>query len=228
MSPMWRRMTAHPVFFKEPVSALTHFLGFLGALGGAGLLLHFSSHDPVKFTGMAVYGVTLAALFLASSVYHFVDAGPAGNRWLRRLDHAAIFLLIAGSYVPPLLHLLDGAWRFGMLLAVVLFALTGIALKLFWIDCPAWLSTAVYLVMGWIIVIPAPLIVPQLALGQLAVLVSGGLCFTFGAAVYLFERPDPWPRVFGHHELWHLFVLAGAGLHFWFMLGLLEMAVPGT
>ena len=122
MSLMWRRMAAHPVFFKEPVSALTHFLGFLGALGGSGLLLHFSSHDPVKFTGMAVYGVTLAALFLASSVYHFVDAGPAGNRWLRRLDHAAIFLLIAGSYVPPLLHLLDGAWRFGMLLAVVLFA----------------------------------------------------------------------------------------------------------
>ena len=210
--------------FKDPVSAITHFAGFVASLFGMWVLLD-GSEGP-KQAGMAIYGITLAALFLASSTYHFFDVGERGNRWLRRMDHAAIFLLIAGSYVPPMQHLLHGAWRTGMLATVAIFAAVGVIFKLVWIDCPDWLGTAVYLLMGWLAVIPAHRILPQLSGAELATLLSGGLAYTAGSVVFVLERPDPWPPWFGHHEIWHIFVLAGAGLHFAFMVQLLDMQVP--
>lgn len=219
-------MVDHPVFFKDPWSAITHFAGFLAALVGLVLLLSWTLHDPAKVTAMAIYGGSLAFLFAASSAYHFLDGGPRVNRWLRRVDHAAIYLLIAGSYVPPLVHLLDGGWRVGMLLAIGAFTVLGLGLKLFWLDSPAWLSVGAYLAMGWVVVVPAHIIFPQLTPGQVVILVAGGLLYSLGAMVYLFERPDPWPEVFGHHEVWHLFVLGGAGAHFAFMLTLVDTAIP--
>ncbi len=218
--------TRDPIrWFKEPVSAGTHFLGFLLALGGLAFLVARSSGGP-QVTAMAVYGLSLALLFLASTALHFADLGARGNRWLRRLDHGAIYLLIAGSYVPPLLHMLDGTWRIAMLSAVGVLAVLGVVLKLAWIDCPGWLSTSTYLALGWIVVIPGPLILPQLPAWPLAWLITGGLAYTVGAFVYLFEWPDPWPAKVGHHEIWHLFVLAGAGAHFVFTAWLLDVAVP--
>jgi hemolysin III len=212
--------------FKDPMSAWTHFGGFWAALVGALVLVALCAHDPTKAAAMALYGASLAGLFLASSLYHFLDLGERGNRWLRRVDHAAIFLLIAGSYLPPLLHLLDGPWRLGMMAAVGGLALSGIVLKVLWIDSPAWLGLALYLGLGWLVLVPAHWILPQLTFAQLAWLLGGGLAYTLGAVVYAARRPDPWPDRLGHHEIWHLLVLVGAGCHYGFMLGLVDTALP--
>jgi predicted membrane channel-forming protein YqfA (hemolysin III family) len=153
--------------FKDPVSAATHFAGFLLALGATATLVALAGPERPRVAAMAIYGATLVTLFGASSLYHFLDLGERGNRWLRRLDHAAIFLLIAGTYVPPLSLLLDGAW-----------------------------------------------------------LIGGGAAYTLGAAVYARGWPDPWPGRIGHHEIWHCFVLAGAGAHFAFVCTLLDAPPP--
>lgn len=212
--------------FKDPASAWTHFLGFLAAGVAAAVLVWLASSDGPKAVAMAIYGGTLVTLFLASSLYHFFDLGEHGNRWLRRLDHAAIFLLIAGTYVPPLLHLLDGAWRVTFLALVGAIAAAGVVVKLLWIDGPGWLGMSLYLGLGWVVLIPAPLILPQLSGGALAWLVGGGLAYTVGAMVYAREWPDPWPGRFGHHEIWHVFVLAGATAHYAFTWTLLDLPYP--
>jgi len=210
--------------FKDPISAWTHFAGFLAALVAAAVLVGFAAPQPLKLAGMAIYAASLLAVFGASSLYHFFDLGERGNRWLRRLDHAAIFLLIAGTAVPPMLLLLDGAFRVGFLAAVAALALAGVVLKLAWIDCPDWLGLALYLGMGWLALIPARWIVPQLSGAGLAWLVAGAGAYTLGAVIYARRWPDPWPGRFGHHEIWHCFVLAGAAAHYAFTWTLL--AVP--
>jgi hemolysin III len=211
---------------KDPVSASTHFAGFVAAIVGLVFLVVLSAHDGAKVVSMAVYGGGLVALFGASSVYHFFDLGVGGNRWLRRLDHSAIFLLIAGSYMPPFFHFLDGAWRIAMISVVGGIAVAGALLKLLWIDSPSWLGLSLYLFLGWVVVVPGYIILPQLSGTELSLLVFGGLAYTVGAVVYASKRPDPWPNVFGHHEVWHLFVLAGALGHFLFAWDLLDRPIP--
>jgi hemolysin III len=212
--------------FKDPVSAWTHFLGFWLALFAATLLVWHAAHDGPKVASMAIYGASLVTVFLASSLYHFLDIGARGNRWLRRLDHAAIFLLIAGTAVPAFVHLLDGTWRVAILSAVAGVALAGALLKLVWIDCPGWLGMALYLGLSGLAVVPAHRILPQLSGGALAWLVLGGVAYLLGVFVYARAWPDPWPGRFGHHEIWHLFVLAGAGAHYAFTCTLLGLPCP--
>jgi len=212
--------------FKDPVSASTHFAAFLAALVGFVVLVTAAAPDSAKTTAMAIYGVGLVSVFFASSTYHFFDFGVRGNRWLRRLDHAAIFLMIAGSYVPPVMHFLDGAWRIAMLSVIGVLSVVGIALKTLYIDCPRWLGTAIYLALGWLVVVPAHLILPQLGGVEFMWLAVGGAAYSIGAIVYATERPDPWPRWFGHHEVWHVFVMVGAFAHFMLMWRLLEVPVP--
>ncbi len=199
--------------FKDPASAWTHFLGFLAALVAAGVLILRAGADRPRILGVIVYGVTLVVLFLASSLYHFFDVGERGNGWLRRLDHAAIFLLIGGTSVPILAHLLGGHVRLATLGLVAVLAVGGCALKLFWTDCPEWLGIVLYFAMSLLVLIPALPVLSGLPKGGLALLVIGGAAYTLGAVVYAGKWPDPWPGRFGHHEVWHLFVLAGAGFH---------------
>lgn len=213
-------------FNKDPWSAATHFVGFLAAVVGLICLVVPAAHSASKVTAMALYGSSLVVLFLASTVYHFFDLGHRGNRWLKRLDHSAIFLLIAGSYMPPVFHLLDGAMRITMLAVIGGTAALGVLVKLVWIDAPTWLSMALYLALGWIVVIPLGWMLPRMATGSLALLVAGGLAYTVGAVVYTKRWPDPWPDTFGHHEVWHLFVLGGAALHYGCMFSLLAAPVP--
>lgn len=212
--------------FKDPVSAWTHFIGFLVACVAAVVLVMLSAHDGPKAMVMAVYGATLVGLFLASSLYHFFDLGERGNRWLRRLDHSAIFMLIAGTYLPFLLHHLDGTWRLTMVSVVCGVAITGVVVKVLWIESPAWLGMTLYLGMGWMAVIPGYKIFPQLSSEALVWGVVGGLAYTVGAGVFAVQRPDPWPGRFGHHEIWHLFVLVGAACHYGFMTTLLDAPLP--
>ena len=213
-------------FNKDPWSAATHFVGFLAAIVGVVFLVLPSIGSTPKVVAMAIYGGSLIALFLASSVYHFFDLGHRGNRWLKRLDHSAIFLLIAGSYMPPMVHLLDGPLRVTMLAVIGTIALLGVVVKLLWIDSPTWIGLSLYLALGWIVLVPAWWMFPVMAPGGLLLLAAGGVAYTLGAVVYARRWPDPWPATFGHHEVWHLFVVAGAALHYWFMATLVSAPVP--
>jgi hemolysin III len=209
--------------FKDPVSSTTHFVAFLLAVVAALALLERVAHDGPKAVGMALYGGSLVLLFLASSFYHWFDLGERGNRWLRRADHAAIFLLIAGTAVPGLLHLLDGAWRVVLLSLMLGFGLAGAVLRLVWVDCPAWLGLTLYFGLGALALAPVNLIVTPLPPGALAWLVVGVLAYSIGALVYARNWPDPWPGHFGYHEIWHLFVIAGAGAHYAFQHTLVDL-----
>ncbi len=211
---------------KEPISAYTHAAGLVGAVAALVLLLIASAGDAPKVVGAALFGGTAVLLFAASSAYHFFDLGPRWNAWLKRLDHVAIFLFIAGTYIAPLIHTLDGAWRVTMLAVVGGIAVAGAVFKLLWVDCPRWLSAGLYLALGWLVVIPGPIIVQRLQPDSLLWIAAGGVAYTVGAVIYTRRRPDPLPGVFGFHEVWHLFVLAGAGCHAAFMVTLLDQPYP--
>jgi hemolysin III len=161
-----------------------------------------------------VYGVSLMALYAASSVYHLVRGGEALDRLLRRFDHCAIFLLIAGSYTPMLYAALEGAQRTVYLGIVWAIALGGIVMRIAWLGAPRWLYTAMYLGMGWIGVLEAGTFRRALPSDVIALVVAGGLTYTAGAIIYALKRPNLIPGRFGFHELWHLFVLGASVCHF--------------
>lgn len=213
--------------FKDPVSASTHFAGFLAAAVGVGVLLVHSAGDGPKTLGMLAFGVGLLAVLASSSAYHFFDGGERVNHWLRRLDHAAIYLLIGGTYTPIVIHTMQGTGRDVTLALIGAIGLAGVLFKLVWFrKAPPWLSLALYLVYGWAALIPAPQIFPALPDEALAWLVVGGVVYTMGAIVYGLRRPDPWPDVFGHHEIWHCFVLVGAAAHYFVAFSLLDVPYP--
>ncbi len=201
------------LYWKDPASALTHFAGFLAAVVGL-VVLVLSGSDAAKTTTFVIYGLSLALLFLASSSYHFFDLGERGNKMLRRCDHAAIFLLIAGTYVPVIAHVLDGPWRTGMLIAIMTMAALGVAFKLTWFHAPRWIDVALYLGMGWTVLVPGKRMYDALTPELIMWMGAGGAFYTFGALVYATKWPDPWPDRFGFHDIWHLFVLGGAACHF--------------
>ena len=206
---------------REPVNALTHAIGIPLALTGLVLLLVLSGGEPWRTTSFAIYGVSLVTLYTASTLLHALRLGERGERALRIFDHAAIFGLIAGSYTPVALVTLKAqspAWGWSLFGVVWGLALAGIAFKLFWISAPRWLSTGLYLLLGWLAVTAIVPLVRALPPGGVVWLVLGGLFYSLGAVIYARKRPDPLPGVFGYHELWHLFVLAGSVSHFVMMI----------
>jgi hemolysin III len=207
---------------KDPWSAYTHFAGFLAGIGGLVVLLYLSRGDGPKTVGMALFGVTLIGMFGSSAAYHFFDLGERGNTLMRRVDHSAIFLFIAGSYITPLIHTLDGAWRISMLSVISGIAVAGVLFKIVWITAPRWLTAGIYVAMGWVVVIPGPMVVTRLPVDALIWVVIGGLAYTIGAVIYARKHPDPMPGRFGFHEVFHVFVMVGAGSHFLFMLSLVD------
>lgn len=201
-------------FNKDPWSWRTHFLGLIAAIAGLVYLVVATPAVPEKLTAMVLYGASLVLMFATSSTYHWLDLGEEGNRWLRRADHCAIFLLIAGSFLPAVVHLLDGAWRVATLATVGGMAVAGIVFKLFWLEAPRWFTAAMYVAMGWSVLVPGWRMFPLFDAAAFAWLFGGAAAYTFGAGIYASRRPDPWPGVFGFHEIWHVFVLAGAACHF--------------
>jgi hemolysin III len=205
---------------REPVSGLTHLAGALLAVVGLVVLLTTAAGAGRmdQFVAFGIFGCSLIALYGASSLYHLLPLSPPAVARLRRLDHMTIFVLIAGTYTPVCLLALDDGWRAGMLGAVWGLALCGVLLKLFWMGAPRWISVALYLAMGWLAVVAAPAIFRAVPAGGTAWILAGGLIYSAGALVYGLKRPNPLPGVFGFHELWHLFVLAGSACHFWAIL----------
>jgi hemolysin III len=198
---------------KPRLRGVSHQYAFFVSLAcGVGLILAASGGRARA--AAAVYAVAVSALLGTSALYHRVTWRPGARRWMRRLDHSMIFLLIAGTYTPVALLALSGSLARAILIAVWVGALAGIAFKLVWFDAPKWLFAAVYVALGWVSVavfgeLPA-------AIGWLgfAGLALGGLLYTLGAVVYATERPNPFPRVFGYHEIFHALVIVAAALHY--------------
>jgi hemolysin III len=205
---------------RDPVNGLTHLVG--GLLASAGLIVLLAKAASTgrvdQLVAFGVFGLSLVALYAASALYHLLPLSPSGVARLRRLDHVAIFVLIAGTYTPFCLLALQGAWRWGLLALVWALALCGVLLKVLWMGGPRWLSVVLYLGMGWVAVVAAPALLQAVPVGGMAWVLAGGLIYSVGALVYGFKRPNPIPGAFGFHELWHLFVVAGSACHFWAVL----------
>lgn len=163
----------------------------------------------------SIFGLALVLMYTSSSLYHALRLSPKGLLRLRRLDHIMIFALIAGTYTPLCLVPLRGAWGWSLFGTVWGMALAGIILKVFFMNVPRWISTAIYLIMGWLCIVAVYPLVMTLSGWCMAWLGLGGLFYSLGAVIYGLKRPNPWPGVLGFHEIWHCFVLAGSFCHFW-------------
>lgn len=177
----------------------------------AGAILVVAAGTEVARVGAVVYAISLTGLFATSAAYHRMAGSLRAREWLRRADHAMIFVLIAGTYTPVCLLVLQGAWRVVALSAVWAGALVGVGLKLFRLQAMR-LGNSLYLVLGWAVLA----LVPQLGSrpAVLALVAAGGLLYTAGTLVLARRRPDPVPEVFGYHEVWHCLVVAAAACHY--------------
>ena len=193
---------------------MTHQWAFVASIL-IGIALVSSAPSARARLAAAIYAVSVAALFGSSALYHRVAwRSPRAHRWMRRLDHSMIFVLIAGTYTPFALLVLNGGLARAVLIAVWGGALLGIALKMFWPDTPKWLTAAVYVTLGWVAVIAFPELASELGITGMGLVAGGGILYTVGAVVYALRRPDPVPAVFGYHEIFHVLVIAAAALQF--------------
>lgn len=185
---------------------------FAAIAGGLALLLLASS--PRSYVGGAIFAVSLFLLYATSAVYHRITWKPSLRLLMRRLDHSMIFVLIAGTYTPFCLLVLSNGWGISMLSIIWGIAGGGILLKLAWPGAPKWLSVVLYVTIGWIALIPGFELAQKLDALPLFMLVLGGVLYTLGGMVYGLRMPDPWPRVFGYHEVFHSLVVAGSTIHY--------------
>ena len=199
---------------REPVNGLTHLFAAMAAVGGLAALLVFGRANIGKQISLGIYGLSVILLFSASATYHLVKARPKVLEVLRKIDHSAIYLLIAGSYTPVCYNMFTGFWKWGLLGIIWGFALAGVIIKIFVINAPRWSTAGVYLIMGWMVVFALQEMLTRLPIGALIWLAIGGVIYTLGAVVYITKIFDFIPGKFGFHEIWHIFVILGALAHF--------------
>lgn len=190
-----------------------HSWTFVAAIPAGILLVVFSERTAAR-TAAAIYAVTLLLVFGTSAAYHRLAHSERARTVMQRLDHSMIYLLITGTYVPVCIVALPRAWGISLLAVVGVLAVVGIVLKLAAFRRAQWISYALYPIMGWVLVFATPVLVDNLSTMQIALIVAGGLAYTLGLPVLLTRRPDPWPKTFGYHEVWHVFTVLAAGLHF--------------
>jgi hemolysin III len=198
---------------KPRLRGVSHqFAFFVSLVLGAGLVA--SASGAGERAAATVFGAAVAGMFGVSALYHRVTWPPRARRWMRRLDHATIYLLIAGTYTPFGLLALTGAWRWTVLLIVWGGALVAIASRVLWVDGPKWISALMAVALGWVGVVALPELWDHVAAEVIALLGAGGVLYTAGAVVYALRRPDPVPSIFGYHELFHAFVIAAAACQY--------------
>ncbi len=199
---------------KPRLRGVWHQWAFFVAVAiGAALVVAAPSGQPRL--AAAIYALSVAALFGTSALYHRITwASQAGRRWMRRLDHSMIFFLIAGTYTPFALLVLDGDLATVILIVVWAGALAGVLMKLVWIDAPKALVAVTYVMLGWVAVAAFPTMIERLGVTASTLVAVGGLLYTLGALVYAFQRPDPAPSVFGYHEVFHALVILAAALQY--------------
>ncbi len=197
---------------------VTHAYAFWLALVAAGALIVLTPAGAPRVAA-AIYGAGLCAVFGGSGLYHRWRWHPRWRPLLRRLDHSTIYVFIAACYTAVGMLVLTGATRWVVLVTVWSGAALGIVFSLAWVNAPRWLSSSTYVVLGWIAVLAVPQLISALPAAPLVLVASGGVLYTVGAIVFALGRPDPWPRVFGFHEIFHVFVILAAIAHFIAMAG---------
>ncbi len=211
-----RTASSSPAATGEPRPLMRGVLHLAAAmLAPAGLvLLMFLADSPRRYVGASIFATSLILLYTSSASYHLVPWSDSLRAVMKRVDHSMIFVYIAGTYTPLCLILLDAAWGIPMIAAVWSLAAVGVIATVFWPNAPRWLRVGLYLGIGWIGVIPALQVIPAMSIAQLALLCLGGVFYTIGAIVYARRSPNPFPHVFGFHEIFHTLVVAGSALHF--------------
>ena len=210
---------------KEPGSAITHFIGMIMAIFAAFPLLIRASREPhpVYLISLAIFAVSMILLYAASTIYHTLDLSPQINTSLKKLDHMMIFIMIAGTYTPICLLVLDKRTGLTLLSLVWGIALVGIIIKAFWVFCPKWVSSLLYIGMGWTCVLAFGKIIGGLTHAEFGWLLAGGIIYTVGGIIYALKLPlfNKKHKNFGSHEIFHLFVMGGSFCHFIVMFSLL-------
>ena len=200
---------------KDPGSAITHFIGMLMAIFAAVPLLIKAAHEPsrIYIGSLTVYAISLILLYAASTTYHTFDISPKVNTILKKIDHMMISVLIAGSYTPVCLLVVKGTRGITLLCIVWAFAIAGILIKAFWVFCPKWISSVLYIGMGWTCVLAFSQILNNMSSAAFAWLLTGGIIYTVGGVIYALKLPifNSRHKNFGSHEIFHLFVMGGAG-----------------
>lgn len=202
---------------REPFNAVSHGVGVALSLAALVYLL-YRAESLTATVALAVYGGSLALLYLASTLYHGIPAKPEIQRRLRQFDHTAVFLLIAGSYTPVTLLALPPGWGWSIFGVVWGLTAVGVVTKVVHLDLPRWVNVSIYLAMGWTAVVAIRPMLDVFSWAALGWLAAGGLAYTIGAIIYATEWPDPLPDRVGSHGIWHLFVLAGSALHYVFIV----------
>ncbi|HIV53603.1 MAG TPA: hemolysin III family protein [Candidatus Mediterraneibacter norwichensis] len=203
---------------KDPGSAITHFIGMLMAIFAAVPLLIKAASEPgrIYIISLAIYAASLILLYAASTTYHTFDISEKVNTVLKKIDHMMISVLIAGSYTPVCLIVLRG--RTGLILLTIVWsiAIAGILIKAFWVYCPKWVSSVLYIGMGWTCVLAFTQILNNMSPAAFGWLLAGGIIYTVGGVIYALKLPifDNRHKNFGSHEIFHLFVMGGSACHF--------------
>lgn len=206
--------------FREPFSGFSHMIGAIISLLGLCFLLfvqlYTNNYNLYTLISTVIFGISLILLYTASSVYHLTIAKESIINILRKIDHAMIFVLIAGTYTPICLVLLETPIKYYMLSSIWGIAIVGILFKVYWIDCPSWLSSAIYIAMGWMAIFILNPLSKVVSSNGLLILVFGGVLYTIGGVIYCLERKGK-HRTFGAHEIFHIFVLLGSITHYYFI-----------
>jgi hemolysin III len=210
-----KEATADAIALVKPkLRGVSHEWAFFLSLG-FGVALIVLAKTPKATLAVAIYAVSLSALFGTSALYHRVNwTRPQVRQWMRRLDHSMIFFLIAGTYTPFALLVLHGALANAILIVVWIGAVAGAIVEMIWIDHPKWVAAVIYLALGWVAVAAFPELWSAMGVAGTMLVAAGGLLYTAGAVVYATQRPNPSPAVFGYHEVFHLLVIAAAVAHF--------------
>ena len=206
------------LFVKDPGSALTHFIGMImAAIAALPLLAVAARHDSYHaVAAFAIFAGSMILLYAASTIYHTFNISEKMNKILRKADHMMIFILIAGSYTPICLLVLGGRTGLILLAIVWAFAIAGILIKAFWVFCPKWVSSVLYIGMGWTCVLAFTQLLNSLSPAAFGWLLAGGIIYTVGGVIYALKLPifNSKHKYFGSHEIFHLFVMAGSACHF--------------
>ena len=209
---------------REPVNGLTHLAGAILSVVGLVVLLVIAIENKSvrQIVGFSIFGASLVAMYCASAFYHSLRLSERGVAHMRRIDHLMIYILIAGTYTPVCLVLLRGRLGLGLLIAVWSLAAMGTVKTIAWMHAPQWLSTVLYVAMGWIAIIVVGPLLAAVPIGFFYWILAGGIIYTLGAIVHATDWPrvraGAVPRLFGSHEIWHLFVIAGSLAHYWAIL----------
>ncbi len=203
---------------KDPGSAVTHFIAMILAIVAAVPLIAKAARSSGWFTAAAVsiFIVSMILLYAASTIYHTLDISEQVNKLLKKIDHMMIFVLIAGTYTPVCLIVLGNPVGYRLLALVWTIAAVGIVVNAFWINCPKWFSSVVYIAMGWVCLTAIKTIIASLTPGAFYWLLAGGIIYTIGGIIYALKLPlfNARFKHFGSHEIFHLFVMGGSFCHY--------------